>query len=116
MPGFRLKRVYDEPSRSDGVRVLVDRLWPRGLKKEDARIDQWLRDIAPSVALRKWAHAAPDRWGGFRERYFKELDAREDAVAELRALARKKTVTLLFAAKDQARNNAVVLKDYLERG
>jgi uncharacterized protein YeaO (DUF488 family) len=115
MPGFRLKRVYEAPSKSDGLRVLVDRLWPRGLKKEEARIAQWMRDVAPSGALRKWAHAGPDRWDGFRERYFKELDAREDAVAELRALAHKKTVTPLFAAKDEARNNAVALKDYLER-
>lgn len=112
-----VKRVYDEPGPSDGTRVLVDRLWPRGLTKERAALDAWLRDLAPSDDLRKWFHGHPGEWPSFRKRYLKELARHEatDALVELYRLAgRKKKLTLLFASKNEDRNNAVVLKDLLE--
>ncbi len=112
-----MKRVYDEPARSDGTRVLVDRLWPRGLTKERAAVDVWLRDLAPSDGLRKWFHGHPDGWMSFRKRYLKELARQEaaDALVELYRLAgRRKKLTLLFASKNEERNNAVVLRDLLE--
>ena len=108
---IRIKRVYEPYARGDGKRVLVDRLWPRGLRKEDARIDLWLRDIAPSPGLRKWFAHDPSRWQEFRRKYRKELEAHSDALDELGAAARKGTVTLLFAARDTAHNNALVLKE-----
>jgi uncharacterized protein YeaO (DUF488 family) len=114
-----VKRVYEEPSPSDGTRVLVDRLWPRGLSKDRAAVDQWLRDLAPSDALRKWFHAHTEAaaWLIFRRRYLKELAQPESASAldELYRLAnRRKKLTLLFASKNEKHNNAVVLKDLLE--
>jgi uncharacterized protein YeaO (DUF488 family) len=112
-----VKRVYEPPARSDGTRVLVDRLWPRGLSKDRAAVDQWLRDLAPSDDLRKWFHARPEAWSLFRKRYFKELARPESARAldELYRLASgRKKLTLLFASKNEAQNNAVVLKDLLE--
>ena len=117
--GVAVKRVYKEPSRSDGTRVLVDRLWPRGLTKDRAAVDQWLRDLAPSDALRQWFHARPEAaaWLTFRRRYLKELAQPESASAldELYLLAnRRKKLTLLFASKDEKHNNAIVLKDLLE--
>jgi uncharacterized protein YeaO (DUF488 family) len=112
-----VKRVYDEPARSDGTRVLVDRLWPRGLTKERATVDAWLRDLAPSDDLRKWFHSHPGGWLSFRKRYLKEL-AHQEATAALdelyRLAGRGKKLTLLFASKNVLRNNAVVLKDLLE--
>jgi uncharacterized protein YeaO (DUF488 family) len=112
-----LKRVYESVSPSDGARVLVDRLWPRGLRKDAIALDDWLRDLAPSDELRKWYHAQPDHWLLFRKRYLKEL-AHPDAEKDLRklyALAHKrKRLTLLYASKNQERNNAVVLKDLLD--
>lgn len=108
----RLKRVYDPPSPEDGVRVLVDRLWPRGLKRDTAKIDVWLKDSAPSAELRRWFGHDPRRWAKFQERYRAELVANSPAVAALRDLIeRGRPLTLLFAAKDAARNNAVVLRD-----
>jgi len=109
-----VKRVYEEPAASDGVRVLVDRLWPRGLSKERARIDRWTKEIAPSDALRKWFAQDAGRWDGFRQRYREELDTNREALGELIALCRQRPVTLLFAAKDEAHNNAVVLREWLE--
>jgi uncharacterized protein YeaO (DUF488 family) len=112
-----VKRVYEEPAPSDGTRVLVDRLWPRGLSKARAAVDQWLRDLAPSDALRQWFHARPEAWAIFRKRYLKELADPQAAPAlnELYRLAnRRKKLTLLFASKNEERNNAVVLKDLLE--
>jgi uncharacterized protein YeaO (DUF488 family) len=112
-----VKRVYEQPTRSDGTRVLVDRLWPRGLTKARAAVDQWLRDLAPSDALRKWFHARPEAWPAFQKRYLKELTHPESAEAlnELYRLAnRRKKLTLLFASKNEEGNNAVVLKDLLE--
>lgn len=112
-----MKRAYEEPARADGTRVLVDRLWPRGLSKARAALDRWLRDLAPSDTLRKWFHARPGAWPAFRRRYLKELAQPESAQAldELYRLAnRRKKLTLLFASRNKDHNNAVVLKDLLE--
>src|SRR5258707_15686547 len=112
-----VKRVYEPPARGDGYRVLVDRLWPRGISKERAALHDWLRDLAPSDELRQWFHARPESWLTFRKRYLKELAAPEaaEALDELYLLARrKKNLTLLFASKNEHHNNAVVLKDLLE--
>ncbi|MFO0997874.1 MAG: DUF488 family protein [Alphaproteobacteria bacterium] len=112
---IRLKRVYLEPELGDGRRVLVDRLWPRGLRKDAARIDLWARDLAPSDSLRAWYGKDPERWPEFRRRYFAELDGKRDAVRDFAASLGKGTVTFLFAKADETRNNAVALKMYLER-
>ena len=112
-----LKRVYESVSRSDGARVLVDRLWPRGLRKSEIAIDEWFRDLAPSNELRKWLHAQPDRWLTFRKRYLKELaapEAEKDLQKLYRLAHKRKRVTLLFASKNVTHNNAVVLKDLLD--
>jgi uncharacterized protein YeaO (DUF488 family) len=113
-----LKRVYDPPAAADGVRVLVDRLWPRGLSKEKAKIVAWLKDVAPSDDLRKWYHARPTQWPKFREKYLDELSSREEAVAALdelhRMAVKSKSLTLLFASRNTARNNATVLKELLD--
>jgi uncharacterized protein YeaO (DUF488 family) len=112
-----LKRAYEVATPSDGTRVLVDRLWPRGIRKADFPLDEWLRDLAPSNELRKWFHSQPEHWAQFRRRYLKEL-SRAEVQADLRklhALAQKrKQLTLLYASKDEAYNNAAVLKDLLE--
>lgn len=111
---IELKRVYAEPSPQDGYRVLVDRLWPRGVSKEAARLDAWMKEIAPSDELRKWFHHDRPRWAEFRRRYLSEL---KDHREELRGLARRsrnERITLLFGARDEERNHAVVLKQYLE--
>ncbi len=112
-----VKRVYEKPARTDGTRVLVDRLWPRGLTKVGAAIDAWLRDLAPSAALRQWFHSQPEGWSIFRKRYLKELARPEatEALDKLYQLAdQRKRLTLLFGAKDKEQNNAVVLKDLLD--
>jgi uncharacterized protein YeaO (DUF488 family) len=111
-----VKRVYESPAQKDGVRVLVDRLWPRGLRKQDAAIESWLRDLAPSNELRKWFHAQPERWEEFRKRYLKELSApkAQAALNKLYYLARRGTLTLLYASKNEEHNNATVLRDLLE--
>jgi uncharacterized protein YeaO (DUF488 family) len=117
IPMLSVKRVYDAPSRGDGARVLVDRLWPRGLSKAAAALTLWLRELAPSDALRIWYHSHPDGWVQFRKRYFKELAAPEavPALEQLYALAgRKKRVTLLFASRNSERNNAVALKELMD--
>lgn len=114
-----VKRVYDRASSADGVRVLVDRLWPRGLTKEKAAVKFWLRDLAPSTDLRKWFHANPQSWRVFRNRYLRELGSPEAAAAlgKLYELAAaKKKVTLLYASRNENNNNATVLKDLLEGG
>lgn len=112
-----IKRVYEPAERSDGVRLLVDRLWPRGLTKEKAAIDEWLRDLAPSNELRRWYHARPGEWEAFRKKYLKELAQPEpqQALHRLYDLAHRETqLTLLFASKNESLNNAVVLKELLE--
>ena len=112
-----IKRIYAKPARTDGTRVLVDRLWPRGLSKDDAALNAWLRELAPSNELRQWFHASPDAWTTFRRKYLKEL-ARPEAAADLSQLyqfaARGKKLTLLFASQNEERNNAVVLRDLLD--
>jgi uncharacterized protein YeaO (DUF488 family) len=113
----RIKRVYDPPSPQDGVRVLVDRLWPRGLTKKDAALDVWMKDIAPSNELRKWYHAHPVEWPKFREKYLAELttDAAHAALQQLHELAHKKRgVTLLYASKSLDHNHALALKQLLD--
>jgi uncharacterized protein YeaO (DUF488 family) len=110
---IRLKRAYQPAAADDGTRILVDRLWPRGLKKSDAAIDRWLKDIAPSTALRKWFAHDPARWPEFRRRYAAEIRRHPDLLAELRAIARKGPVTLIFSARDELRNDAVVLRNVL---
>ena len=112
---IRVKRVYEEPSREDGLRILVDRLWPRGLTKARAAVDLWLKDVAPSTELRKWFGHDPEKWDEFRRRYFRELDAQPDAVATLLERGAKGKVTLVYGAKDSAHNQAVALKDYLAK-
>ena len=107
---IRLKRAYRPAAADDGARILVDRLWPRGLKKSDAAIDRWLKDIAPSTALRQWFAHDPARWPEFRRRYAAEIRRHPDQLAELRAIARKGPVTLIFSARDELRNDAVVLR------
>ena len=112
-----LKRVYEPPASADGLRILVDRLWPRGLTKAAAHVDEWLRDIAPSNELRRWYHAQPAHWSSFRRKYLKELTepSAESALRELYQLSRgKKHVTLLYASKNENHNNATVLKELLE--
>ena len=113
---IRLKRAYEAASPQDGARILVDRLWPRGVKKADAAIDRWERDLAPSTALRKWFRHDPARWPEFQRRYLEELKAHPDLVAELRGLARKGPLTLVYGARDEEHNDAVVLRDVLLRG
>jgi uncharacterized protein YeaO (DUF488 family) len=112
-----VKRVYESVARSDGARVLVDRLWPRGLRKSEIAMHEWLRELAPSDELRKWFHTQPDRWVLFRKRYLQEL-ARPEAEEDLRTLYRlahkRKRLTLLFASKNEKHNNAIVLKDLLD--
>lgn len=112
---FKLKRAYEKPAAADGVRVLVDRLWPRGLTKRKAHLDLWLRDIAPSPRLRTWFGHDPARWPEFQHRYWAELRGQRALVADLRARGRKRTVTLVYAAGDENHNNAVALKRYLNR-
>src|ERR1044071_1240425 len=106
---LKLKRAYEPAHKDDGTRILVDRLWPRGVTKDAADIDLWLKDVAPSNELRKWSHADPARYDEFRERYARELDANPDGLAVLLAMLQKGTVTLVYAAKDEERNNAVAL-------
>lgn len=117
MTALRLKRIYQPPEPGDGTRILVDRLWPRGIARDKARIDLWLKDIAPSDALRKRFHGKPDDWGAFCAAYIAELaDAKPQAAAkELLQHLRRGPVTLLYAARDEDRNNAVALRAWLEQ-
>ena len=112
---IKLKRVYEAPAASDGTRVLVDRLWPRGIAKDKAKVDLWLKDIAPSDELRKRFHGHPEDWDDFRKAYAAELKEAGEAVKELRGHLRKGPVTLLYAARDEEHNNAVALKQWLAR-
>ena len=109
-----LKRAYEPPDPSDGLRILVDRLWPRGVAKESAHIDLWLKGVAPSTALRQWFGHDPMKWVEFRERYFGELDQHPEAVEELAAHARRGVVTLVYGAKDKAHSHALALRDYMQ--
>lgn len=115
LPTINLKRAYDEAAAADGTRILVERLWPRGVTKERAAIDHWVKDVAPSPELRRWYDHQPERWPEFQKRYQAELDANGEAVASLNELCANGPVTFVFAARDTARNGAVALKDYLEK-
>lgn len=111
---IRVKRVYEAPAAEDGLRILVDRLWPRGLKKEAARLDLWLREAGPSDELRRWFGHDPGRWEEFRRRYAEELATKAELLEKIVAPAREGPVTLLYGAKDGEHNQAVALRDYLE--
>lgn len=113
---IRMKRVYSEPNKQDGVRILVDRVWPRGFSKERARIDEWRKELAPSTALRKWFGHDPPKWAGFQTRYRKELAQSDgiEALKELAARARHEAITLVYSATDEQHNQAVVLKEFLD--
>ncbi len=111
---IQLKRAYEEAGKSDGARFLVERLWPRGVKKQDLRLDGWLKDVAPSTDLRRWFGHAPERWSEFKRRYVRELEGNENAWRPLLASAERGRVTLVYSAHDTEHNNAIVLKDFLE--
>ncbi|MFC2967939.1 DUF488 domain-containing protein [Acidimangrovimonas pyrenivorans] len=115
MIDIRVKRAYRAARVSDGHRVLVDRVWPRGIARDRLRVAEWLQEIAPSAELRRWFGHDPDRWGAFRAAYWEELDDNPASVSRLRARAREGPVTLIYGAKDEMHNNAVALKDYLDR-
>jgi len=109
----KLKRAYEPPTVDDGTRILIDRLWPRGVKKANAAIDEWMKEIAPSTELRKWFGHDPERWPEFQRRYKSEIQQHHVQLERLRALARQGRITLVFSAHDEAHNDAVVLKDLL---
>jgi uncharacterized protein YeaO (DUF488 family) len=113
---IKLKRAYEKPTRDDGERILVERLWPRGLTKLQARIDLWLKEVAPSAELRKWFGHDPDRWIGFRKRYKAELEQKGDLIELLKEKAKKGVVTFIYAAHNQDHNGAKVLKEFVEKG
>jgi len=116
---IRLKRAYETPARSDGPRILVDRIWPRGVAKDDADIAHWLKGLAPSTELRKWFGHDPDKWREFQDRYLEELEngeAGEDLDAFKQLLAEHNRITLVFAAKDTEHNNAVALREFIREG
>lgn len=112
---IKLKRAYEDAETSDGTRILVDRLWPRGLTKEKAKIDLWLKEIAPSTELRKWFRHDPEKWRRFRGRYQTELTHHPDEVKKIQAKVKKGPVTLIYGARDEKHNEAVVLKSFLEK-
>lgn len=112
---IHMKRVYELPQASDGKRVLIDRLWPRGLTKEKAKVDLWLKDIAPTTELRKWFGHDPAKWNEFKKRYYEELKENNEVVAKLLELLKNGKVTIVYGAKDEEHNDAVVLKEYLEK-
>jgi uncharacterized protein YeaO (DUF488 family) len=112
---IQLKRAYQPPAEEEGRRVLVDRFWPRGVSKKEAHIDLWMKSLAPSDDLRKWFGHRPEKWREFKQRYFEELDKMPAEIGELLNEARRGMVTLVFAARDETHNNAVALKEYLER-
>jgi uncharacterized protein YeaO (DUF488 family) len=110
---IKLKRVYEKPDRGDGVRILVDRLWPRGISKEKGKIDLWLKKIAPSDGLRKWFQHKEERSAEFKKRYYEELRSKKELTDKIAALSRKGTVTLVYAAKDDTINNATALREFM---
>lgn len=113
-PVIKIKRAYDVPSENDGIRVLVDRLWPRGVKKEDLKIDLWLKGVAPSEMIRKWFSHDPDRWEEFKSHYFEELKEEDELLVPI-VNAQARTVTLVYGSRNTSINNAVALKEYIER-
>ena len=115
MNSITTKRIYDQKARTDGFRILVDRLWPRGLTKQKAKIDLWLKDIAPSTELRKWFGHDPEKWKEFRKRYQKELKENNEQIEILKEQKKKGTVTLVYGAKDEEHNEAIVLKELFSK-
>jgi len=111
---FRLKRAYEPVSRADGTRVLVERLWPRGVSKAELHLDEWIKDVAPSTELRRWFSHDPEKWLEFRRRYFRELDSKPEAWRPILSAARRGTVTIVYSSHDKEHNNAVALTDYLK--
>ncbi len=111
---IRIERIYNA-SKSGGFRILVDRLWPRGLRKDEVKVDLWMKEIGPSNELRKWFGHDPNKWNEFRKKFFQELDQKKELVDQIITMARKGDVILLYGAKDEEHNNAVALKEYLER-
>jgi uncharacterized protein YeaO (DUF488 family) len=111
---IKLKRVYEEPEASDGKRVLVERLWPRGLSKVKARVDIWLKDAAPSSELRKWFNHDPSKWEEFKTRYFVELDNNTEVLEPILKIPRSVTITFVFASREETYNNSAALREYLE--
>ncbi len=111
---IKIKRIYDPVLKDDGKRILIDRLWPRGIKREGAKIQEWLKDIAPSDSLRKWFSHDHSKWEGFKKRYKEELKGKADLVERLKSESKKTKITLLFSARDIEYNNAVVLKEVIE--
>lgn len=112
---FKIKRVYEKSDKKDGIRILVDRLWPRGLTKEKAGIDLWVKEVAPSTGLRKWFNHDPDKWKEFQKRYRQELKNNKELIAILKEQAKKRVVTFVYGAKDERHNEAIVLKEWLDR-
>jgi len=112
---IQVKRAYEQSSKDDGERFLVERLWPRGVKKQNLRVEAWLKDVAPSTALRQWFQHDPAKWGEFRRRYFHELEKHSEAWQPLLARARRGRVTLVYSAHDTEHNNVIALKEFLER-
>ncbi len=110
-----VRRIYDDPAGRTGYRVLVDRLWPRGLRKDEVHVNAWLKELGPSDSLRKWFGHEPAKWDGFKRRYSRELDKKHDVIDQLLSGAGGKTIVLLYGAKDVEHNQAVVLKEYLEK-
>lgn len=111
---IRIKRIYDDPANNDGTRILIDRIWPRGVRKDDAKLDDWIKEIAPSTDLRKWFDHKEERFDKFSNKYKKELQDHPDIIEELVKKAKNKRLTLLYGAKDENHNQAVVLKKFLE--
>ena len=112
---IKIKRIYDAPTPDDGFRILVDRLWPRGVSKEKAKVDLWLKEIAPSNELRKWYGHDPKKWAEFRKRYFSNLDTKRELVNQIVQKTKEGDVTLLYSSKEEKINNAVALKEYIEK-
>ena len=115
MKSISIKRIYDDATDKDGYRVLVDRLWPRGISKEEAKLDEWLQDIAPSTELRKWFDHQEERFPEFSKRYKAELDLKKTEIEKLKAVAENRPITLLYSAKNEEFNQAIVLSDYLNK-
>lgn len=109
-----IKRIYEPATSKDGFRILIDRIWPRGLSKTNASVDLWLKTLAPSTELRQWFGHDPDKWAQFRQKYFAELDGQTEAINQVRNMAKRRRVTLVYGAKDTWHNNAVALREYLE--
>jgi uncharacterized protein YeaO (DUF488 family) len=112
---IQLKRAYEKPQKSDSFRVLIDRIWPRGVRKEDLELDQWLRPLAPSTELRRWFGHDPENWDQFRNRYFRQLNTHPDEIRLLREKMREGPLTIVFGSREERLNNAAALKEYLEK-